>query len=186
MRNPFLIYRRLLYDRPFITNVLTTTTFMTTGDLTSQWILQQKDHIDLKQTARFAIAGLIFVGPSVRGFLVGIDKLFGPTSNVLVLAKKLIVDQGLCAPCFLAANITVLTLLHKKSFEEVDKELRRSYLSLLKLNYTFWPFVQLLNFYFIPLTYRVLFGSTAALIWNTLFSYKLYNKKRQLEQQSRP
>lgn len=177
MRNPVHLYRRLLHERPFITNILTTCTFMTTGDLTSQLILQQRDELNLKQTARFALAGLIFVGPVVRGCLVGIDKLFGPTRGVKVLCKKLLLDQGAIAPCFLAANITVLTLLKTQSFEEVRAELDKSYFNLLKLNYTFWPFVQLLNFYFIPLTYRVLFGSTASLIWNTLFSYKLYNTK---------
>lgn len=150
---------------------------MTTGDLTSQLILQQRDELNLKQTARFALAGLIFVGPVVRGCLVTIDKLFGPTSSVLVLGRKLLFDQGLCAPIFLLGNITTLTLLKSQSFEEVRRELHRSYFNLLKMNYTFWPFVQLLNFYFIPLTYRVLFGSTAALMWNTMFSYKLYNMK---------
>lgn len=170
-------YRRLLHERPFITNVLTTCTFMTTGDLTSQWILQQKDQIDLKQTVRFGIAGFIFVGPVVRGCLVMIDKVFGPTKSLAVLGKKLILDQGVCAPCFLAGNITVLTMLKTQSFEETKNELQKSYFNLLKLNYSFWPFVQVINFYFIPLTYRVLFGSSAALAWNTMFSHHLYNKK---------
>lgn len=173
-------YRRLLHDRPFITNVLTTCTFMTTGDLTSQWFLQQKDQLDLKQTVRFGIAGLIFVGPIVRGCLVMIDKIFGPTKSLTILGKKLILDQGICAPSFLAGNIAVLTLLKTQSFEEVKNELQNSYFSLLKLNYSFWPFVQVINFYFIPLTYRVLFGSSAALAWNTMFSYRMYNSKKEV------
>lgn len=174
-------YKRLLHERPFVTNVLTTCTFMTTGDLTSQWILQQKEHIDLRQTARFAIAGLIFVGPVVRGCLVMIDRIFGPTSSLKILGKKLLLDQVIGAPTFLVGNITTLTLLQTQSFEKVREELNRSYFNLLKLNYTFWPFVQVINFYFIPLTYRVLFGSSAALIWNTMFSYGLYSKGKQVE-----
>jgi len=169
-------YRALLHQRPFITNVLTSTTFMTVGDLTSQWLLQNKDQIDLRQTLRFTTAGLIFVGPAVRGCLVMIDKLFGPTNSMRVLVKKLLFDQVICAPNFLAANISVMTLLKSQSLQDVRRELDESYLNLLKLNYTFWPFVQVINFYFIPLTYRVLFGSSAALIWSTLFSYGLYNK----------
>lgn len=180
MRNPITVYRRLLHEKPFITNVLTTCTFMTTGDISSQLILQKRDHLDVTQTARFALAGLIFVGPVVRGCLVGIDKIFGPTSSVLVLGKKLALDQGILAPSFLVGNITTLTLLKTQSFQEVREELKKSYFNLLKMNYTFWPFVQVLNFYFIPLTYRVLFGSTAALLWNTLFSYKLYNNKTEV------
>lgn len=177
MSNLFRLYRRLLHEHPFVTNVLTSCTFMTTGDLVSQGLLQEKDHIDLKQTARFATVGLLFVGPVVRGSLVMIDKLFGPTKTVKILAKKLMVDQLIGAPAFLAGNITVLTLLERGSFEEVGKELEKSYFSILRLNYSFWPFVQMINFYLIPLTYRVLFGSSAALVWNTIFSYRLYNQK---------
>lgn len=176
--NPIRVYRRLLHERPFVTNVMTTCTFMTAGDIISQTIVQRNQDLDLKQTARFAMAGLIFVGPVVRCCLVAIDKVFGPTSSMIVLGKKLFVDQICIAPIFLACNISVLTILKNHSCDQVETELGNNYFTLLKLNYSFWPFVQVLNFYFIPLTYRVLFGSTAALMWNTLFSYRLYNKRR--------
>lgn len=172
------VYKQLLHQHPFPTNVLTTCTFMVTGDITSQLMIARKDQLDLRQTARFAVAGLIFVGPVVRGCLVMIDKLFGPTKSMAVLARKLFLDQCIIAPAFLVGNITTLTLLKSQSFTEVKKELDRSYFSLLKLNYSFWPFVQVINFYYIPLAYRVLFGSTAALAWNIMFSYNLYNKRR--------
>lgn len=173
-------YKRLLHERPFITNVLTTCTFMSSGDLISQ-LYQKKERVDFEQTARFALAGLIFVGPAVRGCLVMIDRIFGPTTSIAVVGKKLTLDQLICAPIFLAGNITTLTLLKIQSLEQVRKELDENYFSLLKLNYGFWPFVQLMNFWFIPLTYRVIFGSSASLIWNTIFSYSLYRKEN-LEQ----
>ena len=110
---------------------------MTTGDISSQLLLQKRDELDLTQTARFAVAGLIFVGPVVRGCLVGIDKIFGPTSSVLVLGKKLLLDQGILAPCFLVGNITTLTLLKTQSFREVRVEMERSYFNLLKMKKEF-------------------------------------------------
>lgn len=178
-------YRGLLHSRPFVTNVATTCTFMTFGDLTSQYFLQSKTNkneshevarIDLNQTKRFALAGLIYVGPAVRGCLVLIDRLFGPTTSLKVLGKKILLDQCCFAPVFLVGNLTVLTLLRTSSFEEVKHELQRSYFKILRDQYCFWPFVQMVNFYFIPLTYRVLFGSMAALAWNTMFSFRLNNK----------
>jgi hypothetical protein len=178
MRNLMQLYGRLLHERPLIANALTSCTFMTVGDATSQWILQDKKHYDWRQTSRFALAGLLFVGPVVRGCYVTIDKLFGPTSSALVLGKKVLFDQALIAPCFIAANITVLTLMKERSFEKAKAELDRSYLSILRLNYTFWPFVSLANFYFIPLAYRVVFSSAAALLWNTVFSYKLSHERK--------
>lgn len=174
----FRAYTRLLHERPIITNAFTASTFMLAGDLTSQALVQQRDQIDYGQTIRFAIAGFIFVGPVARTCLVTIDRIYGPTSSVKVLRKKLILDQCVFAPAFLVGNISVLTLLKTRSTHEVRQELQRSYFKLLKLNYTFWPFVQMVNFYFIPLAYRVIFGSSAALIWNTLFSHKLYSQKK--------
>lgn len=184
MRNPLQLYRRLLHERPFITNVLTSSAFMAVGDVTSQCILQDKRSLDWRQTARFALAGLIFVGPVVRGCLVTIERLFGPTTNVRVLAKKVLLDQVVIAPCFIAANISVITLLKERSLDRVKRELNHSYLGILKLNYTFWPFVSVANFYFIPMAYRVVFASSAALLWNTIFSYKLcFKKARQINEQ---
>ena len=184
MRNPIRLYRRLLHEHPFITNVLTSSTFMAVGDVTSQMILQDKKHLDWHQTARFALAGLIFVGPVVRGCLVTIERLFGPTSNLRVLSKKVLLDQVIIAPCFIAANITVLTLLKEQSLERAREELARSYLAILKMNYTFWPFVSVANFYFIPMAYRVVFASMAALMWNTIFSYKLCYRRANLSGQN--
>lgn len=180
MSNIFRIYRSLLHKRPFITNVLTTATFMTCGDLTSQHFLQKKESIDHDQTKRFAIAGLIYVGPLARGCIVMIEKLFGPTKSVLILGKKVVFDQVVNAPCFLLGNITTLTYLKSQSFDEVLKEIERSYVNLLVLGYSFWPFVQVVNFYFIPVAYRVIWIGGAALAYNTIFSYRLNSDKEEV------
>lgn len=146
---------------------------MSAGDLVSQSILQHDDPFDWRRTARFATAGIIFVGPAVRGCLLMIDKIFGPTRSFKVMVRKVIFDQGLLAPVFTAANMSVLTGLKTFSIHGIQQELERSYFDLLKMNYKFWPMVSIINFYFVPLTYRVLFGSSAALLWNTAVSYRL-------------
>lgn len=173
-------YRRLLYERPFITNVLTSATFMTGGDLISQSILRHDTPLDLHQTARFATAGIIFVGPAVRGCLLLIDRLFGPTRSLQVMVRKVIFDQGILAPIFTAANLSVLTGLKTHSVEGIKEELERSYVDFLKMNYKFWPMVSMINFYLVPLTYRVVFGSSAALLWNVAVSYRISTRESPL------
>lgn len=178
----FKVYKRLLHDRPFVTNVITTCTLMSCGDITSQLILQDKERIDLRQTATLATSGLVYVGPMVRGCLVMIDKLLGPTSSLLVLAKKMCLDQLIIAPCFLAGNLTTISIIKNQGISQIQEDIRESYINLLKLGYSFWPFVQVINFYFIPLTYRVVFGSLASFGYTTLFSYRLNCNRRKSDQ----
>jgi len=179
------LYRGLLHKKPFLTNALTASAFMTIGDLISQKILQDgRNQLDVGRTTSFAIVGLIFDGPVSHGCFVALDKIFGHATNAAVSSKKLLADQILIAPVFLACEISLLTILRRTSREQARSELVKKYLDILKINYAFWPFVQILNFYFIPLNYRVLFGSGAALMWNVIFSYRLYNKGKTIKEDS--
>lgn len=172
-------YNRLLHTRPLLTNVLTTSTFMAIGDLISQPLLQDKP-TDLEQTKRFAVAGLIYSGPAWYGSLVLVDHIFGPTKNLKVLGKKILFDQGIIGPIFLVGCITTFSLLEQCSIKHVSEQLKENYVKVLLAEYTYWPFVQLVNYYYVPLTYRALVGSTATLVWNTIFSYLIYYKKHKL------
>nr|CAG8567583.1 10685_t:CDS:2 [Entrophospora candida] len=52
------------------------------------------------------------------------------------------------------------------------------YFSALKANYTIWPLVQLVNFRFLPLQYRVPFVGSVGVLWSTYLS--LLNSKTEI------
>lgn len=106
-------------------------------------------------------------------------KHIGRTGKTVAL-KKVFFDQVFFAPCILCVILIAIAVLKGKNVEAVKEELKLNYLDVLITSYTIWPFVQIFNFYFVPLHYQVLLVQTVALFWNTYLSWKT-QRKRMLE-----
>jgi protein Mpv17 len=52
-----------------------------------------------------------------------------------------------------------------------QEKLQKNYVTALTSNYMIWPFVQIVNFKFIPLHYRVLFVNVVSIGWNCYLSF---------------
>ncbi len=62
-------------------------------------------------------------------------------------------DQGLFAPTFISIFLSSMAVLEGGSVKE---KLDKNYIPALTANYMIWPFVQLVNFKFVPLQHRSL------------------------------
>jgi protein Mpv17 len=51
------------------------------------------------------------------------------------------------------------------------EKLDKTYWNALTSNWMVWPFVQVVNFSFVPLDYRVLFVNGLSIFWNCYLSY---------------
>uniref|UniRef100_A0A452IDA8 Mitochondrial inner membrane protein Mpv17 n=1 Tax=Gopherus agassizii TaxID=38772 RepID=A0A452IDA8_9SAUR len=95
------------------------------------------------------------VGPVVGGWYQLLDRLI-PGNTKMVALKKMALDQGGFAPCFLGCFLAIAGALNGLSAEENWAKIRRctprppALSSLFQL----WPAVQIANFYFIPLNHR--------------------------------
>ncbi|XP_011899639.1 PREDICTED: protein Mpv17 isoform X2 [Cercocebus atys] len=97
--------------------------------------------------------GCGFVGPVVGGWYKVLDRFIPGTTKVDAL-KKMMLDQGGFAPCFLGCFLPLVGALNGLSAKDNWAKLQRDYPDALITNYYLWPAVQLANFYLVPLHYR--------------------------------
>lgn len=122
--------------------------------------------------SKFLSLFLLMKAPIVRGWYKSLDKMF-PLNTKTSAIKKLVCDQLFFGPFIQMTALVSLEFMKSKSYLMVKENYKRNYLDLMLNALKFWPFVQTVNFFLIPLKFRVLFGSVAALFWNIYLSWKI-------------
>ncbi|XP_063773165.1 protein Mpv17 [Pseudophryne corroboree] len=110
-------------------------------------------------------------GPVIGGWYKVLEGLI-PGSSKSVALRKMLLDQGVFAPCFLGCFLIIVGTLNGLSKEEIWAKMKRDYTDALIANYYIWPAVQMANFYFIPLYHRLAVVQCVAIIWNSYLSWK--------------
>lgn len=65
-------------------------------------------------------------------------------------------------------GISMLTQLdHSRATQQVSS----NFFSVLIVNYMFWPFVNFLNFRYIPLKFRILGMNLCSIVWNSFLAW---------------
>ncbi|VDD87298.1 unnamed protein product [Enterobius vermicularis] len=64
-----------------------------------------------------------------------------------------------------------LRLLEGRRLDGAIGAAREKFWPILMTNYKVWPFVQLVNFYFIPLYYQLIFVQAVGIFWNAYLSF---------------
>lgn len=91
-------------------------------------------------------------------------------NQVLRTFKAMLVDQLLFCPIFTGVYFAYNGYLEGGCVDAVKYKFRFAYIPTLIANYKLWPAVQLINFYLVPLPYRVPFVNIVALGWNVYIS----------------
>ncbi|XP_077529460.1 mitochondrial inner membrane protein Mpv17-like [Haemaphysalis longicornis] len=172
MRHLWGLYARVMRDHPVKTQLITAGTLMLSGDLIAQKVLERQPKIDVPRAARFFVMGIGFVGPAFRVWYITLERIVGSGSGRAVVIKKVLLDQCAFTPVLIPSFLTALGALQGRSWEGIKDMVRADFLPILKANYMLWPAAQIINFGFVPLTYRVPFASAVALVWNTYLAWK--------------
>lgn len=169
-------YKNLLTHRPYTVQAVQTATLMGFGDVIAQTFIDGTPitNINPVRTVQYAVVGLA-VGPIVGKWYRVLESMYGKEA----VLKKVVTDQLVFSPVFIAVLVTSLNLLQGLTWDDALAKVQASYFDIILTGYQIWPIVQVVNFYFVPIQYRVLLVQVVALVWNTYLSWKLNSTKVQ-------
>ncbi|XP_018411005.1 PREDICTED: peroxisomal membrane protein 2 [Nanorana parkeri] len=168
-------YLQLLHSRPVLTKALTSGILSALGNLLSQNIEQRRKfkssagNVDLVALLRFAAYGLFFTGPLSHYFYLFLEQVI-PSSIPMAGLRRLLLERLIIAPAFLLLFFVVMNFLEGKGVNSLNKKLKDSYWSTLKMNWKVWTPFQFINVNYIPVQFRVLFANAVAFFWYTYLS----------------
>ncbi|XP_070368501.1 mitochondrial inner membrane protein Mpv17 isoform X1 [Equus asinus] len=129
-------YQRALTAHPWKVQVLTAGSLMGLGDVISQQLVERRglwEHQTSRTLTMFSL-GCGFVGPVVGGWYRVLDRLIPGTTKVDAL-KKMLLDQGGFAPCFLGCFLPLVGAVNGLSAQDNWAKLQRDYPDALITNY---------------------------------------------------
>jgi hypothetical protein len=87
------------------------------------------------------------------------------------VASKVLADQVIFSPAYLALFLTGISLLQGDSVEDVKEKLKSHFVKALIADCVVWPPIQVINFWFVPVSLQPLFVNTVNLGWNSFLSW---------------
>ncbi|XP_036607075.1 protein Mpv17 isoform X1 [Trichosurus vulpecula] len=166
-------YQQALAAHPWKVQIITTGSLVGLSDVISQQLIEKRglEKHQVHRTLTMALIGCGYVGPVVGGWYRVLDRLI-PGNTKMDALKKVVADQGCFAPCFFGCLLPLIGALNGLSAKDNWAKVRQDYPDVLISNYYIWPTVQLVNFYLIPLLYRLAFVQCISVFWNTYVSWK--------------
>ncbi|KAI8138425.1 hypothetical protein BJV82DRAFT_481784, partial [Fennellomyces sp. T-0311] len=142
------------------------------GDIIAQQAIERKRFEDHNwwRTGRMLVYGGIVAGPILSKWYPFVANNIKGSTAITEAIKKVSADQLLMAPTMLGAFFSTQGLLEGKSFAEIQSKFKNGYIPTITTAYKFWPAVQFVNFYFVPLQYRIIVMNVASLGWNANLS----------------
>lgn len=172
---------RVLFSPKYLllTNMTITASLSSLGDIMQQSYeiaIHRQENWNKTRTFHVSITGLV-LGPPCHFWYKFLDNyLPGRALNVII--KKLVLDQIFCAPVMIFLFLTTLGFLEKSSLQEMLVEFQECGRPLLLADWLVWPPAQVINFYFLPNRYRVLYDNTLSLGFDIYYSFVKFCRDR--------
>lgn len=161
----------------FYTNVTISVTLSSIGDIMEQTYevySKEQDKYNPKRTMHMAFSGAA-VGVLCHHWYKILDKfLVGKTFDMVT--KKLLLDQLIFSPIMIVTFFGSLALFERDPVANFKEEVRHKFLTLYHAEWLVWPPAQVINFYFLPTRYRVLYDSTISLGYDVYTSQVKHRK----------
>lgn len=158
-------YNDALAKRPLLTKSITSALVSLVGEVLQS--IAKRERLSPRRCATFAAYGGLFVGPVMHfwyGFLERTCRKYG--SGTVGLILRIVWDRLIMGPPFIAATIFIIKVLlsgrWKRSLGSVRAQFGDVFTTALKI----WTPAQVVNFRYVPVAYRVLYGNLVAVSWN--------------------
>ncbi|KAI9229985.1 MAG: hypothetical protein DHS80DRAFT_13127 [Piptocephalis tieghemiana] len=148
--------------------------------------------VDHRRTFRFAMYGMA-MAPLVHTWFSFLERSFplpdpsasgtwmggkgNGTSGVMPsgmwgqVLKRVAADQLIYAPFGMLVFFTTMGFFEGHDLPGIRRKIRDNFTHGLLANWALWPAVQLINFRYVPLFYRVPFVGAVGILWNTFLSW---------------
>eukprot|EP01083_Nonionella_stella_P030225 82897_1 len=163
------MYLESMEEQPALTKLVTSAVCFGIGDITAQALERKfaptkaKQRHNLARTARMVVVAVTVFTPLASLWYAFLDSAFG--DGVFSLMVKLFLDQTLFGVIINSAIFIASSLLDGKSIGEAKKKVAKDLLPTLKVAWRIWPFVQLINFAFVPENLQILVVNLVNLPW---------------------
>lgn len=154
------------------TNICISVSLSSVGDsLEQQYEIMTKDldKYSGKRTAHMALSGLT-VGIVCHYWYKFIDQRL-PGRTFKIVMRKVFWDQMICSPIVISTFFLTLGLLENTSRDAIIEEIKDKAWKLYVAEWVVWPPAQIINFYWLPNKYRILYDNTISL------GYDVYTSK---------
>lgn len=167
----------------FYTNVLLSVGISTLGDSLEQTYELTRQEIvvfDPSRTAHMAFSGGT-AGVICHHWYNFLDRVIIGKSLYMV-TKKLMLDQLICSPLIILSFFATVAIFEDDPMENFTEEVKDKFWILYKAEWVVWPPAQIINFYFLPTRYRVLYDNTISLgydIYTSKVKHQQFRKKNE-------
>jgi len=167
VRHAFELYEQRLHTQPLITKAVTSAAVGASGDLTCQLCFERRAEVSWWRLGTFTFLSGVLVAPVLHRWYSYLHRHF-PGESAGTVARRLLLDQLLFAPCFIP---TFMVSLHTLEGEAAPlRKAQHQWWPAVCANWQLWVPAQVINFRFVPVPWQVLFANGVALVWNVYLS----------------
>lgn len=170
---------------------ITAGTLCALGDVLAQQVFEKPEVHNFARTLKMAGFGLFYYAPLCSKWMVLAERFFPGTSPASMI-KKVVVDQLIISSilmiCFLMINegtnwkhilrANCILVIDGRGVDSGITKIEKDFTTMIVANWQVWVPTQFINFYFMPLHYRVIYINVVAFFWNIYVSWKAHSHLR--------
>ncbi len=161
-------YQSLAKRRPLTLSAMAGFVTACIGDVYCQ-VMVDKCPWNVRRTAEMGVIRASVVAPLLHLYFPWLLRTFPGTGYCQVL-KRVVADQCIGSPSNIVLVFLTSGLLRGQSEEFICQRIKEQSLPTWQRGITFWPFVHMLNFRFVPLMHQPVVSHTASICWQVILS----------------